>query len=102
MFEDALRKLGDLQRRLEQLDGKHSVSFEELFPSEFMLRNTDFPSIDVMFEASGYQVESTEDLAAIPDAEWDNYIQGRTRFQSWEEMKGAAVQEWAIRRLEVD
>jgi hypothetical protein len=99
MFEDALRKLRDLQRKAEQLDGEHSVSFNELFPDEFMLRNTEFPSVGSMFEASGFKVESSEDMAAIPDEEWDKFVQERTRFASWDEMKSAAVQEWAARRM---
>ena len=99
MFDDAMRQLRELQRRAEQLDGTHSVTFPELFPDEFMLRNTEFPSIGALIEASGFKVESSEDFAAIPDAEWDAFLASRTRFASWEEMKGAAVREWAGRRL---
>lgn len=99
MLEDALHKLRDLQRKAEQLDGKHSVSFTELFTDEFMLRNTDFPSVDSMFEASGFKVESSEDFAAIPDEEWDRFVQERTRFASWDEMKNSAAKEWAARRM---
>lgn len=99
MFEDALSKLRDLQRKAEQLDGKHSVSFTELFTDEFMLRNTEFPSVDLMFEASGFKVESSEDFAAITDEEWGSFVRERTRFDSWDEMKNAAVKEWAARRM---
>ena len=99
MVEDALRKLRDLQRKAEQLDGEHSVSLNEMFPDEFMLRNTEFPSVDSMVQASGFKVESSEDFAAIPDEEWDSFIQARTRFASWDEMKNAAAQEWAARRM---
>ena len=102
MFEDMLRKLRDLRRRAEQLDGEHSVAFTELFSDEFMLRNTEFPSIDSMFEATGFRVESSEDFAAIPDEEWDIFIRERTRFASWEEMKNTAVQEWTMRRLDLE
>jgi hypothetical protein len=99
MIEDALQKLRDLQSKAEELDGQHSVSLSELFPDEFMLRNTEFPSVDSMFEASGFKVESSEDFAAIPDDEWDSFVQERTRFTSWDEMKNAAVKEWAARRM---
>lgn len=102
MFEDALRKLRDLQRKAEQLDGQHSVPFVELFPDEFMLRNTEFASIDSMFQLSGFTVKSSEDFAAIPDEAWDRFVQERTRFASWDEMKSAAVQEWATRRLALE
>jgi hypothetical protein len=101
MFEDALRKLHDLQRKVEQLDGEHSVPLTELFHDEFMLRNTEFPSVETMLEASGYKIESNEDFAVIPDEEWDAFIRERTRFASWDEMKNAASQEWVARTLEL-
>ncbi len=99
MFEDALPKLRELQRRAGQLDGEHSVSFAELFDDEFMLRHTDFPSIDAMLKASGFKVDTAEDFEAIPDDPWDAFIRERTRFTSWDEMKNAAGQEWATRQM---
>lgn len=81
MFDDALRQLRDLQRRTEQLHGEHQVTFLELFRDEFILRNTEFPSIHALIAASGYQVESSEDFAAIPDADWDG---SRRRLHSCE------------------
>lgn len=102
MFDDALRKLSDLQRRAEALDGTHSVSFPELFNDEFMLRNTDFASIDAMFEASGFNVESAADFEAIPDEAWDQFVRGRTRFTDWAEMRKAAGREWMSRKLGFD
>ncbi|RJX20408.1 MAG: hypothetical protein C4575_06625 [Desulforudis sp.] len=101
MFEDALHKLRDLQRKAEQLDGEHSIPLTELFHDEFMLRNTEFPSIETMLEASGYKIESNEDFADIPDEEWDAFIRERTRCASWDEMKNAAAQEWVARALEL-
>ena len=102
MFDDAIRKLRDLQRRAERLDGEHSVSLNDLFHDEFILRNTDFDSIEAMVQASGFKVETSEDFEAIPDEQWDIFVRERTRFTSWEEMKGAAVQEWAARQLGFD
>jgi hypothetical protein len=102
VFDDFLKKLNDLQRRAEDLHGTHSVAFTELFPDEFMLRYTEFPSINAMIEASGFKVESKDDFAAIPDEQWDDFIRKRTRFTSWEEMRNSAAREWAIRRLELD
>ena len=102
MVEDVLRKLRDLQRKAELLDGEHSVPMTELFPDEFILRNSEFTSIDELFEASGFNVETEEDFASIPDDEWDMFISERTRFSSWDEMKNAAAVEWAKRRLELE
>ncbi|GJG89618.1 hypothetical protein tb265_47990 [Gemmatimonadetes bacterium T265] len=102
MFDDALRQLRDVQRRAEQLNGEHQVTLPELFPDEFMLRNTEFPSIGAMLEASGYKVDSSEDFAAIPEADWDTFIASRTRFASWEEMKRTAATAWTRQRLGFD
>jgi hypothetical protein len=99
MLDDILSKLRDLQRRAEELDGEHAVTFSELFNDDFMLRYTDFPSISSMMAACGFKVETAEDFAAIPDQVWDEFARERTRFGSWGEMKGAATREWAIRRL---
>ena len=101
MFEDALRKLRDLQTKAERIDGEHQVPFTELFPDEFMLRNTEFTSIEAMIEASGYTVEAQGDFAAIPDDEWDDFIQACTRFSSWSEMTQAAGREWMLRQLDL-
>lgn len=102
MFEDSLRKLREIQRKAEQLDGEHSIAYTELFSDEFMLRNTEFFSIASMFDESGFSVESSEAFAAISDEEWDVFIRGRTRFASWEQMKNAAAQDWAMRRLDLE
>lgn len=101
-LDDISRKLRDLQRQAEELDGEHSVPMNELFHDEFMLRNTDYPSIDEMFAASGFKIETSEDFAAVPDDEWDAFVKNRTRFASWDDMKKAAVQQWAARRLGFD
>ena len=101
MFDDVLRKLHELQRRAQRIDGQHQISFDELFPDEFMLRNTEFPSVDEFISASGFTVESADDFAAIPDDPWDDYVRQRTRFASWAEMQQAAAEEWITRQLKL-
>jgi hypothetical protein len=102
MFDEFSRKLRDLQRRAEELDGESQVPVTELFPDEFMLLHTDFPSFDAMLEASGFNVQSSEDFAAIPDDAWDAHVRAHTQFSSWDEMQSTAAQEWASRRLGFD
>jgi hypothetical protein len=93
------RKLKDLERRTKDLHGQHSVPLGELFPPAFMRQNTDFGSIDEMFEASGFKVETEEDFSRIPDDEWNRFIALRTRFESWDEMMKAGGEAWAAKRL---
>jgi hypothetical protein len=98
-LDDLERKLNQLQHRAEMLAGEHEVPVAELLTSEFMLLNTDFESVEAMFEASGYKVRSSADLAAIPDEPWDAFIRSRTRFGSWKDLLAAAADEYLRRRL---
>lgn len=93
------RKLEDLKRKAEALDGEHEIPFSELFSSEFMTRYTDFASLDEMFQASGFVIESQDDFKAVPDDEWENFIKTRTQFSSWKDMRVTALKEWTARKL---
>lgn len=93
------RKLEDLKRKAEALDGKHEIQFSELFLPEFMTRHTDFASLEEMFEASGFVVESQEDFKNIPDDDWENFIKTHTQFSSWKDMQVTAFREWTARKL---
>lgn len=94
-----LKPLEDLARRARQLDGQHQVSVASLLSPAFLGRCSRFKSADELFESSGFTIQSTEDFAAIPDAEWDSFISGNTNFASWQEMLNAAVKEWTIKQL---
>lgn len=98
-FDDAIRKLNDLQRRADRLNGEHRVPISQLLVSSFMLQNTPFESFEAMLSASGFKVETTEDFEAIPDDEWDAYVVKVTRFASWQDMLEAAGKEWAVKEL---
>jgi hypothetical protein len=93
------RKLEDLKRKAEALDGKHEIPFSELFLPEFMTKHTDFASLEEMFQASGFVVESQEDFKAIPDDDWENFIKAHTQFSSWKDMQVTAFREWTARKL---
>lgn len=99
MFDDFLRRLRELERRARRLDGRHEVAFAEIFPDEFMLRNTEFPSIAAFIDASGFTVDTAEDFEAIPDDLWDDHVRLHTRFACWDDMQQAAAGEWAKRQL---
>jgi hypothetical protein len=46
-----------------------------------------------MLEESGYSIKSKDDLAAIPDSEWDTFIASNTQFSSWHNMLQVAATE---------
>ena len=52
-LDKAMRKLDDLAKRAEQLEGTHHVTATEMFAPKFMRQYTDFQSFEAMVEASG-------------------------------------------------
>jgi hypothetical protein len=96
-FDDSgLRRL---ERNLKALEQSQEVSFAELFTPAFIRRTTSFLTFEALLDASGFRVESAEDFAAIPDAEWDTFIAGNTSFANWAEMRETAAAEWMKRQL---
>lgn len=94
-------KLRRLAQKAKALDGEHSVPLTELCPPAFMAKYTDFQTLEEMFEASGFTVETPEDFAAIPDSEWDTFVATVTRFPDWQSMQESAAAEWVKRRLDL-
>lgn len=92
-------KLQDFSDRVQKLDGTHNIPVSELLTSDFLRSCSIFPSAEEMFKASGFKVESPEDFKAIPDDQWDVFIQKNTHYSNWEEMLGSAVKEWTKKQL---
>ncbi|MDD5281482.1 MAG: hypothetical protein PHC37_02065 [Candidatus Omnitrophica bacterium] len=93
-FDEFNKKLNNLQQNIENLKGEQEVSFNELFTQDFMKKNSRFKSLEDMFKQSGFVINSQEDFKKIPDEEWGNFITSNTKFKNWEEMYGAAINEW--------
>jgi hypothetical protein len=53
----------------------------------------------MLFESSGFRIESPEDFKAIPDADWDAFIGRETTFADWQAMLDEAVKVWTIKQL---
>lgn len=98
-FDEIERNLQQLSDNVEAMTGEHSIPLTELYPPAFMAEHTDFATIEEMFEASGFTMETPEDFAAIPDAEWDAFIATRTRFDDWGTMQTKAAAEWFSRGI---
>lgn len=106
MIRTSITGLDGLQKQLQRMadgferaKGTHEVSFGELFHPEFMRRHSRHSSIQELFDASGFKVETKEDLAAIPDTDWDRHIRSSTNFPNWESMKKTARTEWLKKRV---
>ncbi len=98
-LDEFQRKLSDMAHRADGLSGNHSVPLPDLLTPDFLRRCSRFQSVEEMFEASGFKVESEDDFSAIPDTEWDEFVRANTSFPSWEVMLGKAGGAWAARRL---
>jgi hypothetical protein len=98
-LDDLERNIEEIRKGLEELDGEHSIPFEELFPPSFMNEFTEFDNIDQMINKSGYQVQSSEDFENIPDDQWSDFVSGNTQFHNWNEMLNEAVSQWAAKKL---
>lgn len=98
-FEELGDELDQLQEQVDAVDGETAVSFAELFPADFMETYTEFDSIQAFFEASPWTVETDADFEAIPEDEFDEYVDDHTEFDRWEAMLSAAAREWIGRKL---
>ena len=98
-LDNIQRRLDDVARRADSLSGNKNVPIPELLTADFLHQCSRFRSADEMFEASGFKIDSAEDFASIPDAEWDLFIRTNTSFVSWEDMLAKAAGEWAVRQL---
>ena len=98
-FDELQKKLTKLADNAQKLDGTNQVPLKDLLTASFIKRHSTFSDIDELFKASGFTVESQDDFAAIPDAEWDKFIEASTSFSSWDGMLGEALKEWTKKQL---
>jgi hypothetical protein len=98
-LKEMQKRLGDLSRRAKNLEGPQNVSITELLTPAFLSKCSRFRSAAELFEASGFTVNSQEDIASIPDDKWDAFIKQNTSYSSWEEMLKAAGTAWVKREL---
>ncbi len=69
-----------IQQNAEKLNGTRQVQLKDLLTPQFMEQYTEFTSFEQMFEQSPFTVHSIDDFKAIPDEQWDAFIQMHTRF----------------------
>jgi len=98
-LDDLADQFGEMADNAEELEGENEVAFEELFTEQLMRQHTDVASFDEFLEQSQWEVESEEDFEAIPEDEFDEYVNENTDFESWEDMYGTAGTEWMAREI---
>lgn len=87
--------LDKLMKNAKELQATKQVKLVDLMNPSFIAAHSKFEDLGALFAASGFKVDSAEDFAAIPDAEWDAFISEKTDFDNWLEMQKAAHTEFA-------
>lgn len=100
-LDEFQRELNGLARRIEALPTETTIPLPELLTPDFLSSCSAFHSAEELFAASRWTVVTPEDFAAIPDAEWDEFISTHTSFASWETMLSEAAKAWTVRQLGV-
>ncbi|NUT60143.1 hypothetical protein [Herbaspirillum sp. C9C3] len=98
-LDEFSRHLKQLAENASKIDGTQNVPLPDLLTPEFMSAHTRFPNAQALFDGSGFKLDSVEDLKAIPDEDWDRYIQAESSFSSWRDMLSAAGVIWMKKKL---
>lgn len=96
-FDELQRKLSTLENNAKELDGEHTLSAKELFPTSFMQENTDVSSLQELFP--GYDVSSDDTFNRIPSSIIEQSVKEHTKFNSWSELKKDAAKAYVERKL---
>ncbi|WP_454121903.1 hypothetical protein [Kosakonia sp. Marseille-Q7440] len=87
----------DLDKFFENAESLHNttreITLEQMLNSAFLAKCSRFHSLEELFEASGFKIETVEDFQAIPEEEWEAFITQNTTYSSWEEMQLTALTE---------
>ncbi|HEY3270758.1 MAG TPA: hypothetical protein VGJ89_06045 [Geothrix sp.] len=98
-FDELQRNIENMAGNLREIQGTNQVPMSEALTPEFLSLCFRFVSLEEMFSASGFKVDSPEDFKAIPDDEWNAFIRQHTRFDTWQEMLGKTGAVWAKNHL---
>ena len=100
IVEGIQNALADIDQRVEELKGEHTLAADELFPSAFMREHTSFETFDAFLDAGGFEVgeEQTFD-EEVSEAALDAHVQETTAFDDWAEMREEAKETWVLDQL---
>lgn len=96
-FDDFQKRLDEIAKNAQELEGQNEVPFSELFTDIFLKKHTDFDSFEAFENAPIFnQYDSFE---AIPDLEFDIFIKENSKFNNWEEMYSKASEDYIVKKL---
>jgi hypothetical protein len=97
-LDEVKRNLSRFAEKAQALNGPQSIPAAELFSPDFLVEHTSgrFQSFGDWVGDSGLDVSAQAQLAG---PSWDSHVRATTDFGSIDEMKGAAIAEWAKAKL---
>ena len=95
-FDELKAQLSKMEDNLSKMSKTDSLSFDELFTSDFMLKHTNYRSFSEFLSASGF----TQSFEDIPDDDWDIYVSQHSSFTSWKEIVNSAVEQYVNKKLD--
>lgn len=98
-FKMNLDGLEKLKQGLKSIEDTKSITLGELMSPSFVSECSEFKDIQAMFDGSPFKIETLDDLKSVPDSEWDAYIENKTNYPSWGEMRQAALAEWTRKKI---
>jgi hypothetical protein len=98
-LKELQKKFGELAKEADTGDGDLQIPLSDLLNPTFIASCSKFSSVEELFDASGFKIESPEDFKTIPDDEWDSFIQSNTTHENWLEMQKSAVAQWTKKKL---
>ena len=96
-FDDISKKLDQMSKSAEELNGTHSVTFDKIFTNEFMSKHSKISNIDDFLE--GTNIHNQEELEAFPEEDMDKYVIENTDFSTWEEMLVTGQEAYTLKKL---
>jgi hypothetical protein len=91
-----LKTLADNARKLGETK---QVLLLDLLNPAFISKHTKSPDFLSFCDSAGYKVETADDLKAIPDEPWDEFIAANSDFANWREMQEKAFSAWTAAKL---
>lgn len=95
-FDNLQKQLQGVQKNLESLTKKHSVSFDEAFNDSFMKSHTKFSTLDSFWDAAGFKDVSFKDA---PQEKLDKFTADNSEFKDFQSMTDAATLEWTNKQV---
>ena len=95
MSKNFLSGIKKLQENVSSIPKSEEVNLAELMNEEFIKKCSEFKSLQELIDESPFNTETKEDFLAIPDKDWDVYINETTNYESWLEMQKSAALERA-------